>query len=321
MKTLFPQAATALSVLLVTAATGHAAIIVENHGPDTVGFEIPDNQPVLTSFLHRITTSDIQSLTEVVISFELTGTTVGSGFASDMFASLLKSPVDTTPTAGDPSAVLLNRVGVGLDNPIGHAFDGWHVTLSDTASGDIHLAYQASGILTGLYQPDGRINPTDGLRPSELSLFNGGTGNGDWWFNIGDLSGGGTLQLVNWSLTLTGDNTVPAVPEAPTWISGVGLLALTGIRTWRRYRKGAFQTLRGSTLSPAPTSAAAGTAPTREACHCNHPERPDCPGFRHRHGTDAEGDAVEEGRAVVGLRDAVRVVVEGGEAVERERVD
>jgi hypothetical protein len=250
MKTLVPQAATALSVLLVTAATGRAAIIVENYGPHSVGFEIPDNQAVLTSFLHRITTSDIQSLTEVMISFELTGTTVGSGFASDMFASLLKSPVNTTPTTGDPSAVLLNRVGVSLDNPLGHAYDGWRVTLSDTASGDIHLAYQASGILTGLYQPDGRIDPTDVLRPSLLNLFIGGTGNGDWWFNVGDLSSGGTMQLVHWSLTLIGDNTVSvdagvhAVPEPPTWITGFGLLALAGITTWRRYRKGASQPLR-----------------------------------------------------------------------------
>ncbi len=250
MKTFFPQAATALSVLLLTAATGRAAIIVENYGPDTSGFAIPDNQSVLTSFLHRITTSEIQSLTEVKISFELTGTTAGSGFASDMFASLLKSPVNTTPTAGDPSAVLLNRVGVSLDNPLGNAYDGWSVTLSDTASGDIHLASLASGILTGLYQPDGRIDPTDVLRPSELGLFNGGTGNGDWRFNVGDLSGGGTMRLVNWSLTLTGDDTVsvdggvPAVPEAPTWMSGVGLLALAGITTWRRCRKGASKTLR-----------------------------------------------------------------------------
>lgn len=222
------------AALLATTVTARAATLTESYGPFTLGTAIADNDAVLTSFLHSITGSLILDLTWVEISFELRGTAEGTGFASDLFASLLKSPVGVTPTVSDPSAVLLNRVGLSAGDPVGFGYDGWNVTLSDSAANDIHGESLVSGVLSGTFQPDGRLNPTDSLRPSMLSAFNGG-GNGDWRLNVGDLAESGTMHLVSWSLTLTGEDTVSAVPEASTWAAGVGLLTLVGATAWRRH--------------------------------------------------------------------------------------
>jgi subtilisin-like proprotein convertase family protein len=67
-----------------------------------------------------------------------------------------------------------------------------------------------------------------------LGAFNGGTGNGDWRLNVGDLAEIGTMRLVSWSLTLTGEDTVSAVPETSTWAAGAGLAGLLAARWLRR---------------------------------------------------------------------------------------
>jgi MYXO-CTERM domain-containing protein len=229
-----------LTAALLAASSASAAIVTETYTPTTVPTAIPDDQSALTSFLHSVTTSSILSLTEVTITFELRGTSPGDGWAGDIFASLLKSPMGTPLSITDPSAVLLNRVGSTPTDDLGFSYDGWQVTLRDQAPvglpslTDIHHEYVLGGVLTGTFQPDGRISPTDTLRPALLTVFNGGTGNGDWRFNIGDLAAGGTMQLVSWSFTLSGET---AVPEASTWAAGLGLAALVGGTLWRRQRR------------------------------------------------------------------------------------
>ncbi len=234
MKRILPL--TTASVLLAL-GSAHAALVTETYGPSVVNLAIPDNQPVLTSFLESITTSSIVDLTQVTISLELRGTTVGAGFASDIFASLIKSPLSVAPTISDPSAILLNGVGINGGDPVGFSYDGWNITFSDVAGSDIHLEAVLSGVLTGTYQPDGRTAPTDTLRPAMLSAFAGGAGNGDWRLNIGDLADGGTMQLVGWTLTLTGQDASAAVPEASTWAAGVGMAAIAGASWWRARRR------------------------------------------------------------------------------------
>jgi hypothetical protein len=229
-----------LTTVLLAASSASAAIVTETYTPTIVTTAIPDDQSALTSFLHSVTTSAIQSLSEVTITFELRGTPPGDGWAGDIFASLFKSPIGTPLSLTDPSAVLLNRVGSNPTDDLGFSYDGWQITLRDQAPigdpplTDIHDEVLGSGLLTGTFQPDGRIGPADTLRPSMLSVFNGGAGNGDWRFNIGDLAAGGTMELVSWSFTLTGET---AVPEAGTWAAGLGLAALVGGTWWRRQRR------------------------------------------------------------------------------------
>ena len=229
-----------LTTVLLAASSASAAIVTETYTPTIVTTAISDNDPLFTSFLHSVTTSAIQSLSEVTITFELRGTAPGDGWASDIYASLLKGPIGTPLSVTDPSAVLLNRVGFTLTDDVGFSYDGWRITLRDRAPlgdppvTDIHDEVLTSGVLTGTFQPDGRLNPTDTLRPAGLYVFNGGAGNGDWRFNIGDLASGGTMQLVSWSFTLTGES---PVPEASTWAAGLGLAALAGGTWWRRQRR------------------------------------------------------------------------------------
>ena len=68
-----------LTAALLAAASTQATLVTETFGANLVNTAIPDNQPVLTSFLHSITTSTILQLTEVEISFELRGTTEDAG--------------------------------------------------------------------------------------------------------------------------------------------------------------------------------------------------------------------------------------------------
>ena len=233
------------SVLFVaTALLGtvgvRADLVTETYGPTTVNTAIPDNNPTLTSFLLSINTSAIQSLTEVVVSFELRGPNPGDGWASDMFASLLKSPLNVAPTGSDPSAILLNRVGITTADPLGFGYDGWNITLRDQAPvgdpalTDIHNENPIGTILTGTYEPDGRLAETDTLRPALLSVFLGGSGNGDWRLNIGDLADSGNMQLVSWSLTLTGSD---GLPETGNVAAGFGLAGLVATIAWRRQRR------------------------------------------------------------------------------------
>lgn len=232
MKLLTTTAAALLALTAVRAAT-----VTETYGSGTLNTAIIDNEPVLTTFLQSITSSVILQLSEVEVTFELRGLSEEDpGWASDMFASLIKSPVGMAPTVSDASAVLLNQVGISSGDPLGFGYDGWNITLKDSASTDIHGHSFVTGVLTGTFQPDARVGNAalDPSRTSFLAAFNGGAGNGDWRLNVGDLAETGTMKLVSWSLTLTGEDVASAVPETSTWAAGAGLVGLLAFRWFRR---------------------------------------------------------------------------------------
>jgi hypothetical protein len=221
MKPLLPIAI----ALLAISPSAHAVVIIEPTRTFTVGTDIEDIQDPTVSFLQTVSDSAIISLTKVEVGLTLVGRGSG-GFAGEMFVSINK---DLGATAS-----LLNRVGVSGSDAIGQPYDGWDVTFSDgAANGDIHTSTLSSGIQSGIWQPDGRIFATDTARTLQLGVFNGGTGNGAWRLSLADLAAGGTMRLQSWSLTLTGDNGLAAVPE-PAEIAGVIGFGLFAFAAWRR---------------------------------------------------------------------------------------
>ena len=222
--TLTPRLLLHGAALLSAAMVTCAGVVTEAARTSTVNWDVADLQDPPVSFLQSVSDSSITSLTRVEIGLNLVGRGVG-GFAGEMFVSLNK---DFSLTS-----VLVNQVGVSSTDSIGQPYNGWNVTLTDLAASDLHTVTQSSGDLTGTYQPDGRIDPTSTLRPELLGIFNGGTGNGDWRLNVADLGLGGTMRLVSWSLTLTGDQ----LPEPGTYAAGVALLAITAATWWRRSRQ------------------------------------------------------------------------------------
>lgn len=214
------------TLLCGTAFSAQAVVITEPTRTYSVGYDLADIVNPGAVFQQLIGDSTIVSLTDVRVGLHLVGRGVG-GFASELVVSLNK---DLTVTS-----LLLNRVGITGSDPLGFGYDGWNVSLADgAAGGDIHHASLVSGILTGEFAPDGRISPTSALRPATLGLFNGGTGNGDWYLSVADLAAGGTMRLESWSLTLTGDNGQAEIPEATTWAGGVVVVLLSLVGRRRR---------------------------------------------------------------------------------------
>jgi hypothetical protein len=216
-----------LAVYWVGAVGVLGGIITEPTRTFTVGQAIANVQDPPRVFSQVIADSSITSLTEVRVSFRLVGDP--DGFASEMYVSLTK---DLSLVS-----VLVNQVGVTDLNPLGFGYNGWDVTLSDLAGEDIHTRSLVSGVLTGDFQPDGRVLGTDTSRPATLGVFLGRTGNGRWDLGVADLFDGGVMRLESWSLTLKG---VSAVPESETGpalaVAGVAF----GIFFWgrRRFRTG-----------------------------------------------------------------------------------
>lgn len=203
-------------VSLALMAAAQAAVITEPARVYTVGYTLEDLQDPPALFVETIADSSIVQLTEVQVGLQLRGATAGGGFAGEIFVSLTKDL--------GVSAVLLNRVGVTSTDAVGFGYDGWDVTFRDgAAAGDIHGAALLLGVLTGEWEPDGRLDGAEGARPGTLQMFVGQTGNGEWSLNVADLDLGGRMELVSWSLTLTGLTDVSQVPEATGW-GGMGLV-------------------------------------------------------------------------------------------------
>lgn len=209
-----------LAMCLTGGACVTGGVITEPTRTFTVGDAIFDVQDPPRVFSQIITDSTITSLTEVRVGFRLLGDP--DGFASEMYVSLTK---DVRLVS-----VLLNQVGVSGSNPLGFGYNGWDISLSDVATEDVHTQSLVSGVLTGSFQPDGRILATDDSRPATLGVFVGGSGNGRWDLGVADLFQGGRMRLESWSLTLTG---VSPIPESGTGLVAGVAGAGCGVLLWR----------------------------------------------------------------------------------------
>ena len=193
---------------------------------EQVNARVPDGSPLgLVSSLE--VSSPIERVTDVSLVLQISG-----GFNGDLFAYLVH---------GSNHAILLNRPGKTLVNPLGYADAGLTVTLNDAAAhGDIHAYRQTlfgnstpplAGPLPGLWAPDGRdADPALVLdtepRTATLSAFSGFNPNGRWTLFIADMDAGYTSTLVSWGLEIHGTNAPPVQALPPlsiSWPEGLGL--------------------------------------------------------------------------------------------------
>ncbi len=183
--------------------TINAAFILGTPVPDNTGPGLADTRTI---------NSSITSITKVFVHLYMQG-----GWAGDMYVSLVH---------GSGFAVLMNRPGKTLLNPVGSGVSEFGVTFDDAAVADIHTAITNSGEFSGTYQPDGReIDPDNvldtSLRSAFLSSFNGLDANGEWTLFVADVSSGDQMTVDGWALEIQG------VPEpSATMITALGVLGL-----------------------------------------------------------------------------------------------
>ena len=179
---------------------------------NTPNAAIPDANPTgLTSSI------DVTNLSGLIESVTVT-LNITNGFNGDLYAYLEHG------TNG--FAVLLNRVGRTISDPLGYADAGLLATFMDNALADVHNYGGNGGApLTGNWRPDGRdVDPlivldTD-ARTALLSSFANDSVNGTWTLFVADFASGHQSVLVDWSLDIV-------VPEPST-----GAFAVCGILAW-----------------------------------------------------------------------------------------
>jgi hypothetical protein len=219
-----------MSATLAAMLPASAQIVLTEHYSYTVGGSsgsIPDTGQLMT-FAQTTSASRITELHEVRLTLTLTGGEAGTGWAGDMFVSLNRD-------LGSQTAIILNQVGVTPSDFMGYSYNGWNATFrDDAANGDVHFGQPATptGVLTGSWQPDGRVNPEDasGSSSSRMAVFNGLNGAGTWYLNIADLADSGHMTLAGWELTLVGFSPVPE-PEEYAAMTAAGLAAFA---LWRK---------------------------------------------------------------------------------------
>ena len=207
---------TATCVWLALAARPAAAALSGSgsFGSEDINTIIPDGNVNGSSSI--INVSGLQSsLSTVSINLNVSG-----GVNSDLYAYL------TGP--GGQNIVLLNRIGITGDNPLGNFGAGFNITIANGGT-DIH-GNTGNSFFTGTYGADRRdrnpVNFTYGSQnQSDLnSTFGNSNPNGNWtlFFSDGVFNDNTTHStLVNWSLDVT------AVPEPINVALGVfgGLFA------------------------------------------------------------------------------------------------
>lgn len=202
-----------LSALPVSASTTW-------NGPTwSVSSVIPDNDDVGIVDTRMVNLPNFTKIQSVTVFISLAG-----GWNGDLYAYLVH---DTG------FSVLLNRPGLSLSNPYGSGSAGMAISLTDSATTDIHTGIPMNGgLVTGTFQPDGRTaDPSVVLntspRTAMLSSFTDLDPNGDWTLFVADQSAGDVSTLQSWRLSIT------AVPEP----SSVMLLLFSGAALLIRRRR------------------------------------------------------------------------------------
>ena len=189
-----------LLVLVAAAATPllHGQI-TETH-TFTTNRVVPDGNAAGLSDVRNIS-SAIAQIASVKVRLRLNGE-----FNSDLFGYVRHS---------SGFSVLLNRPGKTASNPAGYDDSGFDVTFeTGAANGDVHLYRNVStpipgSPLTGSWEPDGRtadpgVVTEASPRSASLASFNGLDAAGEWTLYLADVESGGTNQLREWAVEITG---------------------------------------------------------------------------------------------------------------------
>jgi subtilisin-like proprotein convertase family protein len=190
-----------IAALLLAANVFHAGAQDYHYASDWV-LELPDGNG-LGNFLQHQVSGLSGVVAQVTVTLDIEGTWTG-----DLYAYL---------SVGEGHAVLLNRVGKTIANPVGYGDRGFQVLFDDyAADGDIHqyrLSYQgapplsASGALLGTWAPDGRAVDPDLVldtdpRTATLSALQGLNPNGTWTLFVADMMPGSVHVLKRWELNV-----------------------------------------------------------------------------------------------------------------------
>ena len=230
---------TTLAAMLALADLGRAAVQLIQFGEAGIAAAVPDNNLSGLARTHLVTGYDNFIAQSVTISLKLQGTGFGA-FNGDYYADLRHVSADGMVTQW---VTLVNRPGRTSSMPSGYSDSGLDVTFDDTAAADIHnyritlngaASTPLSGALTGIWQPDGRdvdlLTVLDtSSRTSTLGGLATGSPNGTWTLFIADAKAGGTGQLTDWQVTISG---VPEPSSASLLLAGMG-----GLWAWYRRRK------------------------------------------------------------------------------------
>jgi len=230
---------TTLAVRLALSDLGRAAVQLIQFVEAGIAAVVPDNNLSGLARNYVVTGQDNFIAQSVTISLKLQGTGFGA-FNGDYYADLRHVSADGTTTR---LVTLLNRAGRTTGMTSGYSDNGFDVTLDDTAAADIHnyritlngaASTPLSGALTGIWQPDGRdvdlLTVLDtSSRTSTLGRLATGSPNGTWTLFIADAKAGGTGELTDWQVTISG---VPEPSSASLLLAGMG-----GLWAWYRRRK------------------------------------------------------------------------------------
>jgi hypothetical protein len=234
-----------LAIFAASLVAAHGQILVENYN-FTNGATVPDTG-VPVSDTRSITSSAIESITSLIVSFQLRNSDPAGAYDGDYYVSLQHS---------SGFSVLLNRVGrttgTSATSRFGYGDNGFNVTFSDDATaGDIHVyrdtQYGGNPVdpnyvtpLTGEWAPDGRnVSPlsvtTADARTATLSSFKTLPANGTWTLQVVDVNGGSDAILESWGLTITGA-VVPEPAETALFV-GAFLMSVAFIKKTLEARK------------------------------------------------------------------------------------
>ena len=225
MKTIIPR------FLLLLWLTGQAITAQAGLYASWTGTQaIPDNDGSGLAYTFNLS-DPATSIRDIAVTINMSG-----GYNGDIYAYL---------SHGDGFAVLLNRVGRTSTSAYGYSTLGFLVTLTGSATADIHNyqtyspSYNESGQLTGTWGADGRdVNPDwafdTSTRTATLADFNGLNPNGDWTLYFRDASPGGVSTLNSWSLEVT---PVPEPVNVALGVFAAVALLVQGGRAWRLRRQ------------------------------------------------------------------------------------